>query len=68
MSLGILERDFQSLQDRCRASILSRLTAEEQIDSLKLPVRMKHFVSMGLENFQEDVPLSVTNRDTDFPF
>ena len=29
MALGILGRDFQSLQDRCRASILSWLTAEE---------------------------------------
>ena len=52
MALGVLRREFHSLQDRCRASILSRLTAKEQIDSLGLPVRVKHFVSMGLENYQ----------------
>ena len=63
MALGMLTRDFQSLQDRCRASILSQLTAEEQIDSLKLPVRIKHFISKGLENFQEDVSLSVNNHN-----
>ena len=41
-----------SLQDRCRATVLSHLTHEEQIDQLKLPLRIKHFISEGLENFQ----------------
>ena len=41
-----------SLQDRCRATVLSQLTHEEQIDQLKLPLRIKHFISEGLENFQ----------------
>ena len=45
MSLGQLKRDFQSLQDRCRATILSHLTHEEQIDKLKLPIRIKTFIS-----------------------
>ena len=63
MSLGLLKRDFQSLQDRCRASILSQLTHEEQIDQLKLPLRIKHFISEGLENFQEDVALAVNNHN-----
>ena len=31
-SLGFLRRDFQNLQDRCRASILSQLTCEEEIE------------------------------------
>ena len=39
-------------QDRCRATVLSHLTHEEQIDQLKLPLRIKHFISEGLENFQ----------------
>ena len=75
MALGVLKRDFLSLQvcepfhscvepnfvarsqsfslqDRCRATVLSQLTHEEQIDQLKLPLRIKHFISEGLENFQ----------------
>ena len=81
MALGVLKRDFlslqvceppsilvlspalllvlnffvkttNSLQDRCRATVLSQLTHEEQIDQLKLPLRIKHFISEGLENFQ----------------
>jgi len=63
MALGVLKRDFLSLQDRCRATVLSQLTHEEQIDQLKLPLRIKHFISEGLENFQEDVALSVNNHN-----
>ena len=63
MSLGLLKRDFQSLQDRCRATILGHLTHEEQIDELKLPLRIKLFISEGLENFQEDVALAVNNHN-----
>ena len=65
MTLGVLRRDFQSLQDRCRASILSRLTTKEQVDSLRLPVRMKQFVSNGLASFQGDVFSSVKRRSID---
>ena len=63
MALGVLERDFQSLQDRCIEVILSQLTQEEQIYSLKLPVRKKHFISEGLEDFQENVALAVNNHN-----
>ena len=63
MALGVLERDFQLLQDRCIEVILSQLTQEEQIYSLKLPVRKKHFISEGLEDFQEDVALAVNNHN-----
>ena len=65
MALGVLRREFRSLQDRCRASILSRLTTEGQVDSLRLPVRMKQYVSKGLARFQEDVLLSVKSHDID---
>ena len=63
MALGVLERDFQSLQDRCIEVILSQLTQEEQIYSPELPVRKKHFISEGLEDFQEDVALAVNNHN-----
>ena len=56
MALGVLKRDFLSLQDRCRATVLAHLTHEEQIDQLKLPLRIKHFISEGLENFQVTKP------------
>ena len=59
MALGVLKRDFLSLQDRCRATVLAHLTHEEQIDRLKLPLRIKHFISEGLENFQENDGASV---------
>jgi len=48
MALGVLKRDFQSLQDRCRVAILAHLTHEEQIDHLRLPQRLKHFISEGM--------------------
>ena len=59
MALGVLKRDFLSLQDRCRATVLAHLTHEEQIDQLKLPLRIKHFISEGLENFQVGGALQV---------
>jgi SPRY domain-containing SOCS box protein 3 len=64
MSLGVLKRDFLNLQDRCRATILKQLTAEEQIDQLCLPLRIKQYISEGLENFQEDVALQLNNQMT----
>ena len=62
MALGVLKRDFVNLQDRCRATILGQLTHEEQIDQLCLPLRIKQYISEGLENFQEDVALSMNNQ------
>ena len=62
MSLGVLKRDFVNLQDRCRATVLKHLTREEQIDQLRLPIRIKQYISEGLENFQEDVAVSVNNQ------
>ena len=50
--LNLFCQTTNSLQDRCRATVLSQLTHEEQIDQLKLPLRIKHFISEGLENFQ----------------
>ena len=55
MSLGLLKREFHSLQDRCRATILGHLSHKEQIDALKLPQRIKLFIYEGLDNFQDHV-------------
>ena len=63
MALGVLKRDFQSHQGRCKEVILSQLTQEEQIYSLKLPVRKKHLISEGVEDFQEEVALAVNNHN-----
>ena len=62
MALGVLKRDFQCLQDRCRATILAHLTREKQIDQLKLPLRMKHFILEGHNNFQNEA-ISVNNHN-----
>ena len=32
--------------------MLRHLTHEEQIDQLRLPIRIKQYISEGLENFQ----------------
>ena len=48
MALGVMKREFFSLQDRCRAIVLQHLTREEQIDELELPRCLKRFISEGL--------------------
>ena len=63
MSLGLLKREFHSLQDRCRATILGHLTHEEQIDELKLPQRIKLFIYEGLDNFQDDVTHNISQSN-----
>jgi hypothetical protein len=60
MSLGLMKREFHSLQDRCRATILNHLTHKEQIDEFKLPHRIKLFIYEGLDNFQDDVTHNIS--------
>ena len=64
-SLGFLRRDFQNLQDRCRASILSQLTCEEEIEQLELPTTVKHFISEGLDYSQEEYFEEYDEEDED---
>ena len=66
MSLGVMKREFQSLQDMCRAATLQQLSHEEQIDrqidQLPLPKALKVFVAEGLsEESQEDIALAQNN-------
>lgn len=61
MALGVMKREFLSLQDRCRATVLRHLTREEQIDDLELPKCLKRFISEGLEDFPTDVELTQNN-------
>jgi SPRY domain-containing SOCS box protein 3 len=61
MALGVMKRDFGSLQDRCRMIVIRHLTREEQIDELMLPSRLRQFISEGLEDFSADVQLSQNN-------
>ena len=63
MSLGLLKREFHSLQDRCRATILGHLSHKEQIDELKLPQRIKLFIYEGLDNFQVDVTHNISQSN-----
>ena len=63
MSLGLLKREFHSLQDRCRATILGHLSHKEQIDELKLPQRIKLFIYEGLDNFQDDVTHNISQSN-----
>lgn len=48
MSLGIMKREFVSIQDRCRSVILRQLTHESQIEELELPRTLKQFILEGL--------------------
>ena len=41
MSLGVMKREFLSMQDRCRATIIRSLTNEGQIEQLLLPRTLK---------------------------
>ena len=41
MSLGVMKREFLSMQDRCRATIIRSLTNERQIEQLLLPRSLK---------------------------
>ena len=41
MSLGVMKREFMSMQDRCRATIIRSLTNERQIENLQLPKSLK---------------------------
>ena len=41
MSLGVMKREFLSMQDRCRATIIRSLTNEDQIEQLLLPRSLK---------------------------
>ena len=65
MSLGLLKQDFQNLQDRCRASILSQFTwtfkcelfqpvFEKKIEQLELPTTVKHFILKDLDYSKKD--------------
>lgn len=48
MTLGKRKRSFLSLQDRCRAAIVTSLRGENEIDSLPLPNRMHRFLKAGM--------------------
>ena len=49
MSLGVMKREFLSMQDRCRATIIRNLTNEGQIEQLLLPRSLK--VGLSYVNF-----------------
>jgi len=49
IELTVAKREFVSIQDRCRAVILSRLNHKDQIDQLVLPKTLKQFISEGIE-------------------
>ncbi|OWF46173.1 SPRY domain-containing SOCS box protein 3-like [Mizuhopecten yessoensis] len=44
MTLGVRRRGYVSLQDRCRATILSKVKQNNDIDNLPLPRRIKSFL------------------------
>lgn len=48
MALGELRRDFNNLQDRCRAVILKQIKTREQLDKLDLPVVLVYYLSDAL--------------------
>lgn len=54
MALRTQRRDFQSLQDRCRASLLSCITHRRQVEQLKLPIIVKRFITEELKDSYEN--------------
>lgn len=64
MSLGVMKREFLSMQDRCRATIIRSLTNEDQIEQLLLPRTLKRFIAEGLSedgNAADDLALTQNN-------
>lgn len=64
MSLGVMKREFLSMQDRCRATIIRSLTNEGQIEQLLLPRSLKMFIAEGLSengNAADDLALNQNN-------
>ena len=54
MSLGVMKREFLSMQDRCRATIIRSLTNEGQIEQLLLPrsLKVSHILVQCLSNLK----------------
>ncbi|CAG2218534.1 SPSB3 [Mytilus edulis] len=65
MTLGIRRRAYLSLQDRCRATILSSVKRQNEIDILPLPKTIKRFLK-NYNNSTCSVKLTL-HRFTDFP-
>ncbi len=65
MALGVMKRDYLSLQDRCRSVILAQLSREEHIDRLPLPRSVKAFLTEQTEDFQAEAALSKNNSNHD---
>ncbi|ESP01265.1 hypothetical protein LOTGIDRAFT_111900 [Lottia gigantea] len=49
MTLGTRKRSYLNLQDRCRASILSKVKGTTTIDFLPLPNKMRQFLKDGIQ-------------------
>ena len=61
MALGLMKRDFVSLQDRCRAVILRHLRSEEALEELCLPKSLKLFIGECFEDFKTDAQIKENN-------
>lgn len=48
MALGAMRRDFNNLQDRCRAVILKQIKRREQLDKLDLPTVLVDYLADAL--------------------
>ena len=57
MALGVTRREFVSLQDRCRATVLQHITKEEQVDALEIPRCLKQFI---IDDFKRCIDLHCT--------
>lgn len=60
MSLGVMKRELLNLQDRCRSVIIRRLRTDDDIDKLRLPKRMKVFISEGCDDIQVSLAFTHT--------
>ena len=58
MSLGVMKREFLSMQDRCRATIIRSLTNEGQIEQLLLPrsLKVSHILVQCLRHPESHIP------------
>ena len=58
MSLVVQKREFSSLQDRCRSTILSMVNSLDQLHRLELPNSVQRFLSDGAALMTESIHLT----------
>ena len=61
MTLGVMRREFTSLQDRCRAAIIRHIKKEPDLVDLGLPTPLMHYLLEGMRQIPKFIPPETQN-------